>query len=66
MTYANSSVQKNYVAVPKPLYPEVKAYIEDLLNRHFILQFTGCLCQKEGPKFAAMRGLQSTEQENAT
>ena len=29
-------VQKNYVAVPKPLYPEVKAYIEDLLNRHFI------------------------------
>ena len=29
-------VQKNYVAVPKPLYPEVKAYIEDLLNRNFI------------------------------
>ena len=29
-------VQKNYVAVPRPLYPEVKAYIEDLLNRHFI------------------------------
>ena len=29
-------VQKNYVAVPKPLYPEVKAYIEDLLNRDFI------------------------------
>ena len=27
-------VQKNYVAVPKPLYPE--AYIEDLLNRNFI------------------------------
>ena len=25
-------VQKNYVAVPKPLYPEVKSYIEDLLN----------------------------------
>jgi len=22
--------------VPKPLYPEVKAYIEDLLNRNFI------------------------------
>ena len=29
-------VQRNYVAVPKPLYPEVKAYIEDLLNRNFI------------------------------
>lgn len=29
-------VQKNYVAVPQPLYPEVKAYIEDLLNRNFI------------------------------
>ena len=29
-------VQKNYVAVPKPLYPEVKAYIEDLLNPDFI------------------------------
>ena len=36
MTHANSSVQKNSVAVPKPLYPEVKAYIEDLLNRDFI------------------------------
>ena len=29
-------VQKNYVAVPRPLYPEVKSYIEDLLNRQFI------------------------------
>ena len=29
-------VQKNYVAMPCPLYPEVKAYIEDLLNRNFI------------------------------
>ena len=29
-------VQKIYVAVPKPLYPEVKAYIEDLLNQNFI------------------------------
>ena len=29
-------VQKNYVAVPRPLYPEVKSYIEDLLNRKFI------------------------------
>ncbi len=29
-------VQKNYVAVPRPLYPEVKSYVEDLLNRNFI------------------------------
>ena len=29
-------VQKNYTAVPKPLYPEVKSYVEDLLNREFI------------------------------
>ena len=26
-----SLVQKNYVAVPRPLYPKVKSYIEDLL-----------------------------------
>ena len=31
-----TSDRMNYVAVPKPLYPEVKAYIEDLLNRDFI------------------------------
>ena len=29
-------VQKNYITVPRPLYPEVKSYIEDLLNRNFI------------------------------
>ena len=33
-------VQKNYVAVPRPLYPEVKAYIEDLLNKNFIRRST--------------------------
>ena len=26
-------VQKNDTAIPKPLYPEVKQYVEDLLNR---------------------------------
>ena len=36
----NTPVQKNYVAVPKPLYPEAKAYIEDLLNRSFIRKST--------------------------
>ena len=29
-------VQKTYNAIPKPLYPEVKHYIEDLLNKGFI------------------------------
>ena len=29
-------VQKNYTAIPRPLYPEVKHYLEDLLNRNFI------------------------------
>jgi hypothetical protein len=32
----NIPVQKNYNSTPKPLYPEVKQYIEDLLNRKFI------------------------------
>ena len=32
--------QKNYVAVPRPLYPEVKSYVEDLLNRNFIRRST--------------------------
>jgi transposase InsO family protein len=29
-------IQKNYLSIRRPLYPEVKAYIEDLLNRNFI------------------------------
>ncbi len=29
-------VQKNYTSIPRPLYPEVKGYVEDLLNRGFI------------------------------
>jgi hypothetical protein len=32
----NIPVQKKYNSIPKPLYPEVKQYIEDLLNRKFI------------------------------
>ena len=35
----NIPVQKN-VAVPRPLYPEVRAYIEDLLNKNFICKST--------------------------
>ena len=33
-------VQKSYVTVQRPLYPEVKAYIEDLLNRGWIKKST--------------------------
>ena len=58
-------VQKNYVAVSKPLYPEVKAYIEDFLNRDFMRK-SSSFVSEEGSKFAAMRGLQSFEEENAT
>ncbi|CAB3996107.1 Hypothetical predicted protein [Paramuricea clavata] len=29
-------VQKNYASIPRPLYPEVKYYLEDLLNKNFI------------------------------
>ena len=32
----DNPVQKNYISIPRPLYPEVKGYIEDLLNRGFI------------------------------
>ena len=28
--------QKNYISIPRTLYPEVKGYIEELLNRGFI------------------------------
>jgi len=37
-------VQKKYVAVPKPLYPEVKAHIEDLLKRNFIKKSSSSYC----------------------
>ena len=47
-------VQKNYIAVPHPLYPEVKSYIEDLLNRNFIKKSKSpyssplvCICKKD-------------------
>ena len=33
---ADSPVEKNYVGILQPLYPELKAYIKDLLNQGFI------------------------------
>ena len=51
----NEPVQKNYVSVPRPLYPEVKQYIEDLLNRQFIKESRSaysspvvCIRKKDG------------------
>ena len=48
-------VQKNYTAIPRPLYPEVKHYREDLLNRNFIRKSTSpysssvvCVRKKDG------------------
>jgi len=32
----NQPVQKNYISIPKPLYAEVKEYLEDLINRNWI------------------------------
>ena len=32
----NIPAQKSYQSIPRPLYSEVKAYIEDLLNQGFI------------------------------
>ena len=31
-------VQRNYNGVPRPLYQEIKAYIEDLLNKQWIVE----------------------------
>lgn len=36
-------VQKNYLSIPRPLYPEVKGYIEDRLNQGFIRKSTSPL-----------------------
>ena len=48
-------VQKNYISVPRPLYPEIKQYVEDLLNRGFITESKSsysspvvCVCKKDG------------------
>ena len=48
-------VQKTYRSIPKPLYPEVKQHIEDLLNKGFIKKSTSnysspvvCVRKKDG------------------
>ena len=51
----NEPVQKNYLSIPRPLYSEIKAYIEDLLNTNFIRKSTSpysssvvCVRKKDG------------------
>lgn len=51
----NKPVQKTYTSMPRALYPEVKAYIEDLLNRNWICKSTSsysspvvCVRKKDG------------------
>ena len=52
---SDQPVQKNYLSIPRPLYPEVKGYIEDLHNRCFIRKSTSpfsssvvCVHKKDG------------------
>ncbi len=51
----NLPVQKSYLNVPKPLFTEVKNYVEDLLNRKFIKKSSSpysspvvCVTKKDG------------------
>lgn len=48
-------VQRSYAAIPKPLYKEVKEYIQDLLARKWIVKSKPpyaapvvCVCKKDG------------------
>ena len=48
-------VQKDYLSIPRPLYPEVKHYLEDLLNKKFIARSNSpysssvvCVRKKDG------------------
>ena len=34
----DTPVQKNYNGIPRPLYGEIKSYIEDLLNKRWIIE----------------------------
>ena len=51
----STPVQKTYNSIPKPLYPEVKSHIEDLLNKGFVKKSTSnysspvvCVRKKDG------------------
>ena len=64
-------IQKNYLSIPRPLYPEVKAYIEDLLNRNFIRKSkspfsSSVVCVKKRRWVTIVCGLSSFKPENCT
>ena len=57
----NTPVQKTYTSIPKPLYPEVKQYIEDLLNKGWVTKSTSnysspvvCVRKKTGHSVYAL------------
>ena len=41
-------VQKNYISIPKPLYGEVKEYLEDLINRNWICKSRSAYSSPDG------------------
>jgi len=46
----NQPVQKKYTSIPRPLYPEVKQYIKDLLNQNFHIPLQSSVSgRKTGP-----------------
>lgn len=51
----STPIQKSYTSIPKPLYKEVKEYIEDLLAKGWIVKSKSpysaplvCVCKKDG------------------
>lgn len=57
----NIPVQTSYVSVPRPLYNEVKMYVQDLLNREFIRKSTSaysspvvCVRKRDGSLLYAL------------
>ena len=59
----NTPVQKTYASIPKPLYPEVKQHIEDLLNKGFITHSNSnysspVVCSEKRRHSTPLRGLQ--------
>eukprot|EP00794_Sanderia_malayensis_P000989 gene989-302_t len=61
-----TSVQKTYASIPKPLHPEVKQHIEDLLNKGFITHSNSnysspVVCPKKRRHPTSLRGLPPVE-----
>jgi len=56
----NNPVHKCYDSIPKPVYKEVKEYVQDMQICVFIFLHSDS-CQKRGPESAALCGLQRAE-----